>query len=184
MMAGELYKMPTPGGSDVLELDRLDIALLGALRDHPRAGALELSRLTKVARATVQARLSRLEDAGVITGYGPDVDLAAAGYAVQAFVTLEIAQGALGEVSADLAAIPGVLEAYATTGSADVLCRVAAASHEGLQETLLRLDRSPWISRSVSVVVLSVVVPPRVMPLLECAPAGGNSRAPAYRPPR
>jgi DNA-binding Lrp family transcriptional regulator len=167
--------------ADVLELDGLDLALLGALRSHPRAGALELSRLTRVARATVQARLSRLEDAGVVTGYGPDIDLAAAGYPVQAFVTLEIAQGALDEVSADLGAIPGVVEAYATTGSADVLCRVAATSHEGLQETLLRLDRSQWISRSVSVVVLSVVVPPRVMPLLESAPPGGRSRAPAYR---
>ena len=162
-------------------LDDLDLALLAALRGHPRAGALELSRLTRVARATVQARLSRLEDSGVVTGYGPDVDLAAAGYAVQAFVTLEIAQGALEEVAEDLEAIPGVLEAYATTGSADVLCRVAAGSHEELQGTLLRLDRSRCVRRSTSVVLLSVVVPPRVMPLLSSAPPGGHSRAPAYR---
>jgi len=106
-----------------LQLDALDVALLAALRDNPRAGPLELSRLTKVARATAQARLAKMEEAGVITGYGPDVDLAAAGYPVQAFVTLEIAQGALHEIRADLEAIPGVLEAYATTGAGDVLAR-------------------------------------------------------------
>ena len=71
------------------ELDALDLALLGALRDSPRAGVLQLSRITQVARATVQARLDRMERAGVITGYGPDIDLAAAGYSVLAFVTLE-----------------------------------------------------------------------------------------------
>src|SRR4051812_49749057 len=114
-------------------LDALDVALLAALEDHPRAGDLELSRITGVARGTVAARLQRLERLGVVTGYGPDVDVRAAGFGVQAFVTLEIAQGALDAVRAHLEGIPGVLEAHATTGSGDVLCRVAAGSHEGLQ---------------------------------------------------
>ena len=124
-------------------LDALDIDLLRTMRDHPRVGALELSRLLRVARGTVQARLDRLERAGVITGYGPEIDLEAAGYGFQAFVTLEIAQGALDDVTADLTALPAVLEAYATTGSSDVICRLAASSHEDLQQALLALNRSP-----------------------------------------
>jgi DNA-binding Lrp family transcriptional regulator len=111
------------------ELDALDLALIGALRDNPRAGVLQLSRLTRVARATVQSRLDRMERDGVITGYGPDIDVAAAGFGVLAFVTLEITQGALDRVREDLAAIPGVLEAYAITGAGDVLCQVAATAH-------------------------------------------------------
>ena len=162
-------------------LDALDLSVLTALNDYPRAGVLELSRVTRVARATLQSRLRRLEQLGVVTGYGPDVDLAAAGFPVQAFVTLEIAQGALEQVTGALEAIPGVLEAYATTGSGDVLCRVAASSHEALQATLLELSRSPAVVRSSSVVALSVVVPPRVLPLLTAAPRGGGGRAPAYR---
>jgi DNA-binding Lrp family transcriptional regulator len=162
-------------------LDALDVDLIRALRASPRAGVLELSRTLGVARGTVQARLDRLERAGVVTGYGPDVDVAAAGFPVQAFVTLEIAQGALDDVAAELAAVPGVLEAYATTGSSDVLCRVAASSHQDLQDVLLRLDRSPTIVRSTSVVVLSVVVAPRVLPLLESRHREGPRRAPAYR---
>lgn len=164
------------------KLDELDLALLGALRDYPRAGALELSRRLRVARATVSSRLRRLEDAGVITGYGPDVDLTAAGYPVQAFVTLEIAQGALAQIARELEAVPGVLEAYATTGTGDVLCRIAAASHEDLQATLLLLNRSTAIDRSTSVIALSTVVPLRVLPLLEKHAERLRSRAPAYRP--
>ena len=83
-------------------LDPLDLALLAALRQRPRAGVLELSRLVRVARATVQSRLERMEKAGVITGYGPEVDIAAAGFGVQAFVTLEIAQGSLDKLHQDL----------------------------------------------------------------------------------
>ena len=166
-----------------MALDQLDVALIAALRDNPRSGPLELSRLTRVARATVQSRLAKMEEAGVITGYGPEVDLAAAGYPVQAFVTLEIAQGALDEIRADLEAIPGVLEAFATTGSGDVLARIAAPSHGGLQETLIRLNRSPAIARTTSVVVLSVIVASRVLPLLEAdVTSTVATRAPAYRP--
>jgi DNA-binding Lrp family transcriptional regulator len=163
------------------ELDALDLALLSALRDNPRAGVLALSRVTRVARATVQARLDRMEEAGVITGYGPDLDVVAAGFPVHAFVTLEIAQGALEQVTADLAEIPGVLEAYAITGSGDVLCKVAAASNTDLQQTLLRIDSSPAVARSTSAIVLSVVIGRRDLPLLESRPAARASRSPSFR---
>ena len=158
-------------------LDALDVALLAALREHPRAGDLELSRITGVARATVTARLDRMAAAGVITGYGPDVDVSAAGYGVQAFVTLEIAQGAIDDVQRDLEAIPGLLEAHATTGSGDVLCRVAARSHEALQQVLVDLNRSSAVVRSTSVVALSTLVPWRTLPLLESEAEPGAGRS-------
>jgi DNA-binding Lrp family transcriptional regulator len=161
-------------------VDTLDVALLTALRDHPRAGDLELSRLTGVARGTVAARLERLERSGVVTGHGPDVDVAAAGFGVQAFVTLEIAQGALDAVRADLEAIPGVLEAHATTGSGDVLCRVAARSHEALQQVLVDLGRFPDVVRSTSVIALSVLVPWRTLPLLAAEASPGSGRSPRH----
>src|SRR4051794_9228826 len=42
--------------------DALDVALLRALHEHPRIGDLELSRTARVARATVQGRLRRLDE--------------------------------------------------------------------------------------------------------------------------
>jgi DNA-binding Lrp family transcriptional regulator len=162
-------------------LDALDIALLEELRREPRVGMLEIARRTGVARATATARLQRLERLGVVTGYGPDVDVSAAGFGVQAFVTLEIAQGALDAVRAHLEGIPGVLEAHATTGSGDVLCRVAAGSHEGLQQVLLDIDRSASVARSTSVVVLSELVPWRTLPLVRSEATPGSGRSPSYR---
>src|SRR5258706_4745390 len=182
--------LTTPGGHDATQrshahpetpLDALDVALLSLIRDHPRVGMLELARLASVARPTVQSRLQRMEAEGIVTGYGPVVDLTAAGYPVHAFVSLEIAQGALEHVAAELSAIPGVIEAYATTGPSDVLCRVAATSHQDLQENLLALNRSTTVVRSTSTIVLSVVVPPRVLPLLTAGRRRSPSRAPAYR---
>jgi DNA-binding Lrp family transcriptional regulator len=162
------------------ELDALDVDLLAALPDHARIGVLELSRTLQVARGTVQSRLDRLEEAGIVRGYEPDVDLSAAGYGVQAFVTLEIAQGALDDVADELAAHPAVLEAYATTGASDVVCRLAASSHAELQQVLLSMNRSPTIARSTSVVVLSEVVRRRTVPLLVSTPRRAPRRAPSY----
>ncbi|MEP9382398.1 Lrp/AsnC family transcriptional regulator [Nocardioides cheoyonin] len=162
-------------------VDSLDRALLTALAEHPRAGDLELSRTVKVARATVQSRLARLAEAGVIAGWGPTVDVAAAGFAVQAFVSLEISQVDLDELRAELEANPHVLEAYTTTGTSDVLCKVAARSHEELQEVLLTLNRSPVVERSTSVVALAVLIPRRTDPLLATADDQREPRAPAYR---
>lgn len=166
------------------DLDALDVALVAALRDNPRAGVLALSRITRVARATVQARLDRMEAAGIVTGYGPDIDVAAAGFPVHAFVTLEISQGALDRVRSDLEAIPGVLEAYAITGAGDVLCKVAATSHADLQQTLLQIDSSPSVARSTSAIALSVVIPRRDLPLITSRPAAPATRAPAFQRPR
>ena len=73
-------------------IDGLDARLIELLAAEPRIGVLEASRRLGVARGTVQARLDRLQARGVVTGYGPDIDPAALGYAVTAFVTLEIRQ--------------------------------------------------------------------------------------------
>ncbi|WP_030483561.1 Lrp/AsnC family transcriptional regulator [Nocardioides aequoreus] len=162
-------------------LDSLDLALLETLHDRPRAGDLELSRALGVARATVQSRLRRLEQAGVVRGWGPQVSLEASGFGVAAFVSLEIAQGALDSVREELVTIPGVVEAWVTTGASDVLLRVAAASHAGLQQVLIDLNRSTSVVRSTSVMVLSTLIEQRLLPLLATTAADRGARAPAYR---
>lgn len=162
------------------ELDALDVSILSALRAAPRAGYLELSRLLQVSRATIQARLERLERDGVVSGYGPDVELAAAGYPVLAFATLEIAQGRLDEVTAAMAAIPAVVEAYATTGPGDVHCRLAATSHEDLQQVLIQVSQIPGVARSTSVIALTRLVEHRAVELL----ATGDVRRASRTAPR
>jgi DNA-binding Lrp family transcriptional regulator len=163
------------------QIDALDLSLLQLLDEHPRAGILELSRLAGVARATVTSRIERMQSSGVITGYGPQIDLEAAGYPVQALATLEIAQGRLEDVQRLLVSLPGVIEAYATTGPGDVQCRLAATSNDDLQQLLLALNKSNAIRRSTSVVILSRLVAPRSLPLLQQHQRAVPSRAPAFR---
>ena len=56
----------------------------------------DIARTLGVARGTVQSRLARLLDTGVITGWGPDLDPRATDHPVTAFVT-RIARRALSE---------------------------------------------------------------------------------------
>src|SRR5512132_2754366 len=97
----------------IAQFDELDARLVALFAEQPRIGVLECARRLGVARGTVQARLDRMQDRGIIRGFGPELDPAALGYEVTAFVTLEIRQGSGHEAAAaHLAAIPEVLELH------------------------------------------------------------------------
>jgi DNA-binding Lrp family transcriptional regulator len=155
--------------------DALDGQIVLLFATEPRIGVLEASRRLGVARGTVQARLDRLESAGVITGWAPSVDPSALGFPVSAFATLEITQGAAAAgsghepVASHLRAIPEVLEAYTITGGADMMVRLIARSNADLQRVIDLVVASPNVSRSSTVIVLATEIAPRVMPLVESA---------------
>lgn len=153
-------------------IDKLDAALIELLAAEPRVGVLEASRRLGVARGTVQARIDRMHDRGVITGYGPDVDPAALGYEVTAFITLEIRQvGGHDPVAERLAAIPEVLEVHTITGAGDVLCRVVARSNADLQRVLDAIVSVEGVVRSATVISLAAQVPYRILDLVHAAAA-------------
>jgi DNA-binding Lrp family transcriptional regulator len=153
-------------------LDELDGRLIAALAEMPRAGILELARQLGVARGTVQARLDKLVSRGVVTGFGPDLDLRAMGYGVLAFTTIDIAQGRLGDVVEHLREIPEVLEAHATTGQADLHCKVVAQSNDHLQEVINRILEVQGINRTTTVIALTEQIRSRTLPLVEAATRG------------
>ena len=155
----------------VILLDALDGRLIHALADSPRSGVLELARQLGVARGTVQARLDKLRQRGVITGFGPDLDVRAIGYEVLAFTTIEIAQGRLQDVVDHLRDIPEVLEAQATSGIGDLHCRVVARTNTHLQEVINRILEVQGIDRTTTVIALSDQIPYRVLPLVASAAA-------------
>ena len=73
-------------------VDDLDARLIDLFTTDPHVGVLGASRALGVARGTVQARLDRLQERGVIKSFAPQVDAGALGYPVTAFCTLEIRQ--------------------------------------------------------------------------------------------
>ena len=105
----------------------------------------------------------------MITGHGPEVDAAAMGYPISAFVFVELSQGRLREAATALEAIPEVLEADAISGPQDMVCRIAARDTEHVQEIVNELLATPAIRRCTSYIVLSRQVPPRTGPLVEAA---------------
>ena len=163
---------PTATGQPA-QFDGLDARLVPLFAEHPRLGVLEAARRLGVARGTVQARLDRLQRTGVIRGFGPEVDPAALGYEVTAFVTLEIRQGSgHRRVAEHLARIPEVLELHTVTGQGDLLCRIVARSNADLQRVIDEVVGDEDIRRASTLIALSAPIPYRILPLVaRCAQA-------------
>jgi DNA-binding Lrp family transcriptional regulator len=153
-------------------VDLLDYQLLAALKATPRVGILELARRLGVARGTAQARLDRLQRRGVVTGFGPDINVEALGFEVLAFTTLEIAQGRLQDVVEHLREIPEVLEVHGISGAGDLHCRVVARTNRDLQRIINRILEVRGIDRSTTVIALSEQISHRVLPLVRAAHVG------------
>lgn len=154
-------------------VDTLDSRILRLFTAEPKVGVLEASRRLGVARGTVQARLDRLATSGVIRSMAPSLDPAAMGYRVTAFATLEIRQGGRGPVADHLARIPEVIEVHTITGPGDLLCRIVARDNDDLQRVIDDLVSDDDVVRTSTLIALSTVVSPRVMPLV--AAAAGES---------
>jgi DNA-binding Lrp family transcriptional regulator len=151
----------------MLNIDRLDIELLGALSRNARMGIVELASTLGVARNTVQARLSRMIEEHYLVGFRPDIDLANAGIAVQAFMALELQQGRLRSVVDALTSMPEVLEIHATTGREDLLVRVATTTQAELQELIQKVVSVTGVSHSSTTLALTTPLHYRIQPLLE-----------------
>lgn len=153
-----------------MALEEVDRRIIAALAKNPRAGMLALARSVGVARNTAQAHLDRLLASGVITGFGPDVDLARAGYSVAALVTLDIAQGQGSAVVERLEQIDEIVEAAMTTGPSDLLCRVMAHDNDHLLKVINRILDIPGITRTTTALVLSTRIKPRLLHLVTDPP--------------
>jgi DNA-binding Lrp family transcriptional regulator len=151
----------------VISLDKLDSDLIDLLGRNARMGVAELASTLGVARNTVQSRLRRLEESGLLRGFRPDVDLGAAGIAVQAFIALEVEQGRLLKIAELLTAMPEVLEIHVTTGREDLLARVATESQAGLQQLIEHIVGTPGVVHSSTTLTLTTPLNYRIQPLLE-----------------
>ena len=164
MNPGSLYNLV---GANV---DDLDAGLIGLLTEEPRIGVLEASRQLGVARGTVQARLDRLVERGVVMTTAPHVDPAALGFPVTAFCTLEIRQGRGHDpVVTHLSGIPEVLEAHTITGSGDLWIRVVARDNTDLQRVIDRVVDEGHVVRASTVIALASQIGYRTLPLVQSA---------------
>ena len=150
-------------------IDQLDAALIELLAAEPRVGVLEASRRLGAARGTVQARLDRMRDRGVITGYGPDVDPRRSATRSPRLSRSRSARRGHDPVAERLAAIPEVLEVHAVAGAGDLLCRVMARTNSDLQRVLDAIVSAEGVIRSSTLIWLATQVRYRVLPLVRAA---------------
>ena len=155
-----------------MNIDALDAKIVRFFTDTPRGSVLEASRVLGVARATIQSRLDRMAEAGVISSWVPQPDPAKFGFPVVAFCSLTINQD-LGHyaVAAALAAIPELIEVHTVSGSSDLMARIAARSNPDLQRVLDAMIATKTVLRASSVIVLNTHFQGRTLNLLEAAAA-------------
>lgn len=141
-------------GQSDFKIDEIDASLLRELHADARTGVLELSRRLGIARGTVQSRIDRLVDSGVIRGFTANLNLEAIGYHVKAYVTVEVKQGQIDSVVQPLRQIDEVVEVHSVAAQGDMLCLVVARSNEHLMDVLERILLIPDIARTSTAIVL------------------------------
>ena len=151
------------------DVDATDARLLLALAEDPRASVMALSQRLGLARNTVQARLTRLESGGALAPFDHRVRPEALGYRLGAYVTVQVVQRSLAEVSRGLSDIPEVLEVIGLSGVADLLVHVVARDADDLWRISEQLLAIPGVQRIDTALALRRFVEHRVAPLLERA---------------
>ena len=155
---------PDGGRNDGGLLDTVNRRILALLVDDARISTAELARRLDMSAPAVRERVSRLEQAGVIRGYRVDIDPAAVGLPVSAWVRVRPGRGQLPKV-ADLARrSPQVSECHRITGDDCFLLKVHGA---GLEELESLLDAFLMFGQTTTAIVVATPVPPRTPALPE-----------------
>lgn len=156
--------------------DPTDGALVQALRTDGRLGWAELGRLVGLSGPSVQERVRRLEERGVITGYGARVAPAEVGLGVSALIGLIQSDGALSDdVAAQLEQVTEVEDCWFVAGDENFVVKVRVADVAALEAVVAKLRRIEGVARTRTTVVLSTRWEGRVVPLsddLGSAPDG------------
>ncbi|SDS25519.1 Lrp/AsnC family transcriptional regulator [Actinopolymorpha singaporensis] len=137
-------------------MDELDGRLVAALRENARASYAELGRLVGLSGPSVQERVRRLEERGVLTGYRALVRPGAVGLTVTSLIGLLLSDNAdQNAVVERLVGVPEIEDCWFVAGEESYVVKVRVADVDALEELLGRLLRVEGISRTRTTLVLS-----------------------------
>jgi DNA-binding Lrp family transcriptional regulator len=137
-------------------MDDTDRELIGLLRANARTSVAELAKRLRLARGTVQNRLSRLEADGTITGYTVRLRPQAEAYRIRALMTIAVT-GHLAEdaVLRTLRGDPAVQALHTTNGRWDLIAELRADTLEAFEIVLGRIRRIEGIASTETSLLLS-----------------------------
>lgn len=137
-------------------MDEVDARLLAALRTNARAPFAELGRLVGMSGPSVQERVRRLEERGVITGYHAAVAPEAIGLGVAAVIGVYLSDTAdQDRVTEALRGLPEVEDCWAVAGEESFIVKVRASDVAALERIIARVRRLRGVARTRTTVVLS-----------------------------
>ncbi|MBA2792756.1 MAG: Lrp/AsnC family transcriptional regulator [Thermoleophilaceae bacterium] len=127
-----------------VEVDQIDRRLLHELQEDADRPNVELARLCGLSPAATLNRVRRLKEAGLVTGIKARLDATVAGFPLQVYVAVTLAQhDERSHVRFEKAVqlIPGVLDADWVTGETDAMLTVVARDVDDLQRILNMLQK-------------------------------------------
>lgn len=147
--------------TDAADLDRFDLAILKALSVEGRISATELARRIGLSKSPTQARLKRLEESGVITGYRALLDPIRMGLAHVAFVEVRLSDTREAALQAFNRAVTGVgeiEECHMIAGHFDYLLKVRTADIVEYRKVLAeRISALPHVTSTSTYVAMESV---------------------------
>jgi len=142
--------------------DARNVELLAALLEDPRQPVTRLAAAVGMSAPAVKERLNRLEDAGVIRGCRLELDPAALGWPITAYVRVRPAPGQLAKIAELARVTPQVAECHRVTGED---CFVIKVHLDALEHLDLILDQFLQYGQTTTSIVQSTPVPLRAPPL-------------------
>mgnify|MGYP001073044791 FL=1 len=143
-------------------IDEIDRQIVGCLAEDARMSLKVLSARVGLTSPSTAERVKRLEERGVIQGYGAHVNLAALDYTLQAMVRVRPMPGMLHKVDKMIQAIPECIECDKVTGEDCFVMRLVVRSIEQLDELL---DGLAEYAQSNTAIVKSSPVKRRLPPI-------------------
>ncbi len=156
-----LYYRAVHVTNEDFKMDRFDATILSVLAEDGRISITDLAKRIGLSKSPTQARLRRLEDAGVILGYRALLDPIRLGLDHVAFVEVRLSdtrEVALKAFNAAVSKVPEIEQAHMIAGNFDYLLKVRtrdmAAYRQFLGETITTL---PFVSNTSTYVAMEAV---------------------------
>jgi DNA-binding Lrp family transcriptional regulator len=136
-------------------MDSVDQKLIGLLRHDARRGISQLAAELGLSRATVRARMERLQRSGQIIGYTVILRSETIEMPVRGLTFVEVEGHATVRVIDSLSGFPEVAAIHTTNGKWDLIAEIAADSLSGLDTVLRNIRLIAGITRSETSLILS-----------------------------
>lgn len=136
-------------------MDDIDRQLIAQLRDNARVSVASLAKKLRVARGTVQNRLTRLEADGTIVGYTVRLKPQVEEQRIRALMTVAVEGNRTESVLKALRGEPAVASLHSTNGRWDIVAELRADSLEAFDRVLARIRTIEGISNTETSLLLS-----------------------------